>query len=252
MLLKGALGGIFMIKITGLLYKEDTRTLEETIHQGTSQKCLDSFKEFHWKDIPYDEVIFYDLDEQIYKKRKVYFHISRVPLNIIRPKSLKKYRTIPAAFFAMDAQTCIDFFKYKSQSFGWPAFLHRCLNNRAMNLFNPASDIDLHYLDFDQQKLLHPAKLRMISKNIRYWSVLEDDTIMKTIYARTTCDGIALDFYQHDITSWDDRTEGFCLFDRGINAINVIDVARIDNIQTSPVDLRKLTFWDAKSPELLS
>jgi hypothetical protein len=247
-----------MIKITGLFYKEDERTIDDILRQGISEKESDSFAEAAWTYHPYDEVVLYDFEEQVYKKRKVYFHISHAPLNSIRPKVMKKYRTIPAAFFAMDVQTCVDFFKEKYKFFDTPAFLHRCVNNRAMNLFNPASDADVDSLNFDPQKrdvflkMLQPVRSRMLSKNIRYWRTLEDDTIMNIIYARTKCDGMALDFYNQGVTSWTDRTEGFCLFDRGINAINVIDVARIDNIQTSPVDPKKLAFWDAKSPELLS
>jgi hypothetical protein len=245
-----------MIKITGLLYKEDQRTFEDILRQGISQRESDSFAEALWSNAAFDEEYIYDLDEQIYKKRKVYFHISNIPLKSITTKAKGTRRIISAAFFAMDVQTCIDFFKYKFEED--TAFLHRCLNNRAMNLFNPASGSDIDSLNFNPQDranflwLLQPAKSRMLGKNMRYWETLERKEIMGIIYNRTKCDGMALDFYKPGATSWTDRTEGFCLFDRGINAINVIDVARIDNVQTSPVDPRKLTFWDARSPELLS
>ena len=242
-----------MIKITGLLYKENNESIEDFLRRDVTEEEIESFGEAMWSWVPFDEVYLYDLDEHIYKKRKVYFHIS--PLSLTRIKAQTKDRgTTPAAFFTMDIKTCVDFFRYKFKND--TAFLHRCVNNRPIDLFNPAADSDVDSLHFDSQnrerflKLLRPEKYR--NKNLRYWRILEEDIVMRTIYDRTKCDGMALDFYKYGTTSWNDRTEGFCLFNRGISAITLMDVTRIDNIQNLTADPQKLIFQMPGSPELLS
>ena len=241
-----------MIQITGLLYKDKSEVLGEGLRMP-SKRELETFGDALWKHTPYNEVYIYDLDEQIYKKRKVYFHISHVPLKNINAR-INMFRSVPAAFFAMDFRTCIDFFKYRYNGKPPAAFIHRCVNNRSIDLFNPASSSDADSLKLNPaeldvfNKLLQQAKAE--GKNTRYWIVMEQDKIMKTVYSNTKYDGIALDFYKQGATSWKDRTEGFCLFDRGISAMAVMDIVKVDEIPKLPIDPKKLMFYVPGSPEL--
>jgi len=239
-----------MIKITGFLFKEDEeKTFEEYLREERRRETRaehDSLVECVWSVHEWDEAVFYDLEEQVYKKRKLYYHISNKLYKKIDAYPFPGYRSVPAAFFAMDAKTVIEFYRYKFKGFT-TAYLHRCINNRMMNLFNPESDSDVDSLNLgvsDRSKFLDELRPDTSGgKNTRYWEVLEKDYVMKMIYSRTKCDGIALDYYAQGITSKDDRTEGFCLFKRGLDAMPVIDIARLDDIYRCPdIDPKKLEF----------
>jgi len=218
-----------MIKITGI--SETIRNLPVEVRWSTPDFS--------------DEVYVFDLNEQVYKKRKVYFHISNQPLSRVLAKP-RSFRIVPAAFFAMDALTCTDFFNYKFRKKTDRAFLHRCVNKRPMNLFNPGSEQDLNTLNLtpkDRTELLTAfLSYKPKGKNNRYWRVLEEESRIVAIYNHSKYDGIALDFFEQRVTDWNERTEGFCLFDRSIDAITVVDVAVVEDIRSPLFNFDRLTF----------
>ena len=233
-----------MITLDGLLYKGEMDTFHENLSYEQLGRAMDSFGDACWKRTPTNETYIYDFNEHIYKKRKVYFHISDTPFTSIAPRE-GKFRMIPASFFAMDFRTCIEFFKYK---FGKDvtAYLHRCVNKRPLYLFNPSSNSDIADLGLNPAnedilyRLIRLAKEK--GKNDRYWMAMEDPQLMRFTYRIKKFDGIALDFFKQGVTSQENRTEGFCIFDRGADAIKVIDVAKIDEIPSFPIDPNNLIF----------
>jgi hypothetical protein len=241
-----------MIIIKGLLYKEKRESLCEFFDRTRHSGHDDGFVEVAWSNPAVDETYLYDFEEQVYKKRKVYFHISNMPFAVIDAKIGKRVGSIPAAYFAMDISTCLDFFKHKFKN--ETAFLHRCVNNRAMNLFNPCSRFDLASLELDSEskvyfhRWLQTMQRDAKGKSIRYWNALERSDVMNLIYNRTDCDGIALDFYEANITRRQERTEGFCLFDRAVNAMKMIDIAKIDDVDN--FNPERASFWPPNSPHL--
>ena len=109
---------------------------EATVHLPERAMWNAGFTNYHLE---------YDLKEQMYKKRKSYFHISDEPHPRIVAKNEGGKWAAPVAFFAMDVKTCIDFYAAKISGMhkSPKAFLHHCANSAPMNLFNPDSnDID--------------------------------------------------------------------------------------------------------------
>jgi hypothetical protein len=241
-----------MIIVKGLLYKEREGSFREFLDRTRYSGHDDGFVEVAWSNPAIDETYLYDFEEHVYKKRKVYFHISNMPFSEIDAKIGRRVSSIPAAYFAMDISTCLDFFEHKFKN--EIAFLHRCVNNRAMNLFNPCSRFDLASLELDSEskvyfyRWLQTMQKDANGKSISYWNALERSDVMNLIYSRTDCDGIALDFYEANITRRQERTEGFCLFDRGVNAMKVIDIAKINDVDN--FNLKTVSFWPPNSSRL--
>jgi hypothetical protein len=193
--------------------------------------------------------IAYDFDEQEYKKKKSYFHISFMPFDTVRAK-ISRIRSIPAAFFAMDAKTCIDYFCISQKVKTKYVFLHHCANMKSMNLFNPDSKRDIgtvSFTDRDREILLSYIKSSFSgSSGHRYWIMLERPSIMTSIYRTPEYDGIALNFH-NSFTGENDRAEGLCLFDRSERRMSVMRIAVINNPVFDPsIDPRNCNFL---SPE---
>jgi len=230
-----------MIEIKGLLYKE----IPETFCFSGSDEEIESHANALWQPVTeYDEPYIYDFDERIYKKRKVYFYINDRPLKNIDIKAQQDI-PIPAAFFAMGVYNCLDFFRNKFVEFK-TAYLHRCINNRPINIFNPASESDIANLNFSQNEL---ARLRKAinfakenGKDERYWASIEDKEFLNLISCDSKYDGIALDFNKYGDTSSVEYTENFCLFEKSVSAMSVLDSAKINDISKLPVDPCRLRF----------
>ena len=239
-----------MLKIEGPLYQEDPRTIDDIVKEGFKIEEVYAYMRA-LKYLPYDEIFVFDLKEQTYKKRKVYFHISPYLFSQLKAVAIKG-RTLPVTYLSMNIKMCVDLFKHRYKGIE-PAFLYRCVNNRAINLFNPASEKDLKMLWPDPEKrktfmgILDPT--RTGGKSIRNWLALEFDPIMKGIDYRMKCDGIALEFYEKGALDPTDNTEGFCLFERGLPAITIAGIARIENIHTTQKIPAPLKFINPGSPE---
>lgn len=221
--------------------KKKQFSFEEYIERTTPPE--DALWSHGYRDYTYE----YDLQEQIYKKKKLYFHISPEILIAITARTKQGRRAIPVAFYAQDPQTCIDYFRFAVQGAELrKGYLYRSVNTCGMNLFNPAVKFDLDSLMItDAMKkqfvhILNPSQSG--GKNIRYWRILESNQILQMIYTRPNFDGLALDFYKAGTTDWEKRTAGFGLFDRADGVMRIIDVAAIDNIYDHNLDGTKLNY----------
>lgn len=237
-----------MITVEGLLYKEEKRTFDELIEDDFfSEKEIKSYIE-SVRYTTYNEIFLFDYNEKIYKKRKVYFHISPYLFSDIKAVCGEK-RSIPTVYFSMDIKMCINLFKNRYDV--GPAFIYRCVNNRAINLFNPESKKDIDSLQFTPENKEHYPDLFSFKssgdKRLGFLGVLEQDYIMQKIYSQIKCDGIALDINESMALNSSDKVEGFCLFDRGTSAIQIMNIARIDNIQTSKINYNNLRFYKLNS-----
>ena len=200
-----------------------------------------------WSHAYSDSAYCFDLNEQVYKKRKVYFHISTKLLRNIKAQTGLAC-SVPAVFYAQDAATCINYYKIATRGTIPFAYLHRCLNIRSMQLFNPLLKNDkkmlFQVLTADEQllvqKIMNSWKL-LAGKNERHWLALENKVLMNLIYKKTKFDGIVLDFAFTD-SDYEKRYEGFCLFDRAENIMKVVDAAKIDNINDKNLDITKLWY----------
>jgi hypothetical protein len=187
--------------------------------------------------------VVYDIKEQVYKRRRSYFHISTEPLVHVQAR-VRNGRSVPVAFFALDAKFCFDYFKIASGGMRWKyAFLHHCVNFRPMNLFNTDSDSDFNSLPVSVQ--LEIARLSSIfppENTGRYWEVLESKWALPAIYAnkKPKFDGLALNF-KNPLSKPADQVSGIGLFSRGENKMDVVLTAVVENPYQS-VNLKNLVF----------
>jgi hypothetical protein len=188
----------------------------------------------------------YDLKEQIYKKRKSYFHISEKPHTSIEASNLRRRWVAPAAFFAMDVKTCMDYFRLRYEGHPAPnvAFLHHCANVSPMNLFNPDSRADINSVLFSEKAEATLIGLYASGHPHRYWQILERPEIMGPIYnyrGKAPFDGIALNF-KNKLSADTDRTEGLCLFQRATRKMDVMRIAVVENPLSSKFDPRNYAY----------
>jgi hypothetical protein len=188
--------------------------------------------------------VFYDVKEQVYKRRRSYFHISAEPLIHVEARTSDS-RSVPVAFFALDVKFCSDYFKIAYGRYNLKyAFLHHCVNFRPMNLFNTDSDSDFNSLSVSVQSEIDGLLNRFPSGNTRrYWMALESEKVLRAIYAnaaRSKFDGLALNF-KNSLSKPADQVEGIGLFDRGENKMDVVLTAVVEN-PYQPIALKKLKF----------
>jgi hypothetical protein len=168
----------------------------------------------------------YDFTEQLYKKRKMYFHIEDRPQIKARAVTVGK-RIFPMVFFAMDERMCGDFFRIAHQNTSLQtAYLHQCVNIEPMELFNPDSISDIRRIPSNVRTGMDAmlTKLRDDIKSRRFWRVMESNGVTRAVYGVKEFDGIALDF-QSQASHLESRTEGLCLFDRAEDKIKVARIA---------------------------
>jgi hypothetical protein len=191
--------------------------------------------------------VVYDIKEQVYKRRRSYFHISTEPLVKVQAR-LRNNRALPVAFFALNAGLCFDYFRIATKGKHWKyAFLHHCVNFRPMNLFNTDSDFDFNCLSASVQLGINSMLSRFPPGNTRrYWEVLESRNALSAIYANTKpkFDGLALNF-KNRLSKPVDQVEGIGLFDRGEGKMDVVLTAVVEN-PDQPIDFKKLIFHDSK------
>jgi hypothetical protein len=210
-------------------------------------RTLELPDDIHWNKHFTNFHLYYDFNEQIYKKRKSYFHISNAPFLSIKGGTAQWIT--PVAFFAMDIKICIDYLRIdKKVSCAKWAYIHHCVNVETMNLFNPDSKNDVNAVSFSKKAVSHLARLYASSRPHRYWGVLEQNYIMSPVYkyrGKTPFDGIALNF-KNRLTGDKERVEGLCLFQRAASKMKVMRIAAVNNIFDSNFDPRNYTF---ESPE---
>ena len=188
----------------------------------------------------------YDFKEQVYKKRKSYFHISDKPHPRINAKNSNGKWVAPVAFFAMDVKTCIDFYAAKISGMhkSPKAFLHHCANNGPLNLFNPDSN-DINRVPFPDIIRNEIIKLRASPYPNRYWAMLEQRPFMGPVYkyqkGKDVFDGMALNF-KGTRTGDEERTEGIGLFSRGSIKMDVMRIAVIEDVFSDDFDPRNLFY----------
>jgi hypothetical protein len=212
-------------------------SIEEMIRISDTAYWSASFTNFHFD---------YDLNEQVYKKRKSYFHISDTPYHRIKAKDTHWMTSV--AFFAMDVKTCVDFFKIKYSRWPQPpktAFLHHCANATSMNLFNPDSESDIDKVPFSKVAAKSLNDLYTRGDPHRFWITLEHKEIMGPIYEyrdqRGMFDGIALNF-KNSRSGTEDRTEGLCLFQRSTKKMDVMRIAVVDDPLSPSFDPRNYAY----------
>lgn len=218
---------------------------EATVHLPERAMWNAGFTNYHLE---------YALKEQVYKKRKSYFHISNKPYEQIRAENGKGRWPVPVAFFAMDVKTCLDF--YTAKFLGRPdsniAFLHHCANNAPMNLFNPDSN-DIDRVSFTDKARNGIMKLRLSSYPNRFWMMLENREVMEPIYkyqrGKDVFDGMAINF-KSTKTKDEEHTEGICRFSRGVLKMDVMRIAVVKDVFSSDFDPRNFYYMNPDSVSL--
>jgi hypothetical protein len=185
----------------------------------------------------------YDIKEQVYKRRRSYFHISTEPLVHVQAR-VRNGRPVPVAFFALDVKLCFDYFKIASGGKRWKyAFLHHCVNFSPMNLFNTDSNRDFNSLPASiQLRIAQFSSIFPPGNTGRYWEVLESKKVLQAIYAniKPQFEGLALNF-RNAFSKPDDQVAGIGLFDRGENKMDVVLTAVVEN-PYQPLVLKNLKF----------